>query len=62
MTKLFSPKEMIAQTVADIMYGLINLLYLTPEAKIAMISEFSAILEVQKITAIKMKSGLNRLT
>ena len=46
---------------AEIMYGRIILLKLMPVENMAIISEFSASLEVKKITAMNTNSGLNRL-
>ena len=45
----------------DIQVGIINLLKLIPLDNMAMISELSASLDVKKITAIKVNSGLNKL-
>ena len=46
---------------AEIIYGLISRLKLTPAASIDIISELPASLEVKKITAMNTNSGLNRL-
>ena len=45
---------------ADIMYGRKRRLKLIPVDIIAMISEFSANLDVKKITAMKTNNGLKR--
>ena len=50
---------LIAITDAEIIYGRSNLLKLTPDDRIAMISELSASFEVKKITAINVNKGLN---
>jgi hypothetical protein len=44
----------------DIMYGLSKRLKLTPAASIEIISEFPAIFEVKKITAMNTNSGEKR--
>ena len=46
---------------ADIIYGRMSRLKLTPAANMAMISELPANFEVKKMTAMKTNSGLNRL-
>jgi hypothetical protein len=46
---------------ADTKYGYIILLKLTPLLRIAMISVLYAILDVKKITAIKVNNELNKL-
>jgi len=51
---------MPARKVAAIKKGRNNLLKLTPPEKIATISERWAILEVKRIRAMKMMSGLKR--
>jgi hypothetical protein len=50
---------MEAITSAERKYGSINLLKLTPLANMAMISVLVAILDVKKITAMNVNSGLN---
>ena len=45
---------------ADIMYGRMRRLKLTPAARIEMISELLANREVKKMTAIKTNNGENR--
>ena len=52
---------MTAKKVAQIKQGLKKRLKLTPPASMATISELLAILEVKKITAIKINKGLKRL-
>ena len=54
-------KLAIAMIPAEIAYGNINRRKLIPLASIAMISELSASLEVKKITAMNVNSGLNKL-
>jgi hypothetical protein len=46
---------------AEIRYGTIILWKLIPDAKVAMISELSAIFDVKNITAMNVNNGLNRL-
>ena len=55
-------KLAIAIIPAEIAYGNISRRKLMPLASIAIISELSASLEVKKITAINVNSGLNRLS
>jgi hypothetical protein len=54
--------EMDAIIAAEIKYGNIILLKLTPLARMAIISVLPAILEVKKITAMNVNSGLNIFT
>ena len=59
----YAPKQNVATAImaADTIYGRNIRLKLIPAENIAMISEFSASLEVKKITAMKTNKGLNRL-
>ena len=59
--KLPSVKDKPPIVVAEMMNGRSILLKLTPLPKMEIISVLEAILEVKKITAIKVKSGLNKL-
>jgi hypothetical protein len=52
--KLASRKEIKPRIMAERIYGKSNLLKLIPLARIAIISEFPAIREVKKITAINV--------
>jgi hypothetical protein len=59
--KLPNTKDNTPKTNADIIKGFSNRLKLIPLLSMAIISVSFAILEVKKITEIKIKSGLNRL-
>ena len=50
---------MRAIIVAEKIYGTIILWKLTPQDRIAIISEFAAILEVKNMTVMNTNSGLN---
>jgi hypothetical protein len=52
--KLARRKEIKPRIMAERIYGKSNLLKLIPLARIAIISEFPAIREVKKITAINV--------
>ena len=47
--------------IHEIIYGFMSRLNETPAAKMEMISEFPASLEVKKITAMNTNKGLKRL-
>lgn len=49
-------------SIDEMKYGRSNLLKLTPPARMAMISVLEAIFEVKKMTEMKRKSGVKRLT
>ena len=60
ITKLPKKKEKAAIIKAEIKKGNINLLKLTPELSMAIISVSYAILDVKKITEINVNKALNR--
>jgi hypothetical protein len=61
MMKFPNTKDKTPNTTADIIKGFSKRLKLIPLLSMAIISVSFAILEVKKITEIKIKSGLNRL-
>ena len=59
----YAPRKNVMMEInaAEIMYGRISLLKLTPAASIDIISELPASFDVKNITAMKTNNGLNRL-
>ena len=61
MMKRFRHRDNTAMSVAAARYGTIILWKLTPQLRIATISESAAIFEVKKITVMNTNSGENIL-